>query len=300
MDYVLTLSKAASYRSHYALNKTPELHNKWLAYIHDPYPFSCYPQPYNFKEPGYKIKENFFKEVTTNAKNTIFPSLLLKDWMGQFFDACNKNGIIIPHQQFELNTTDIELPYSLDTKKFNLLHAGGLLNARNPEGLIKGLFVFFKKYPEYRDDVQLIFIGNTTRFSKMLSVFHKELPELIVIDKTVSFNSVYAIQKLVSVNVILETKSDISPFLPGKFPHCVTANKKIMSLSPCKSEVRRLLGDDYPYVAEIDDENKIAKIIEDLYYLWKKNPYNLLLNREDLDYYLSEKYLKEVIDNLDG
>ncbi|APY10002.1 hypothetical protein BWZ22_01520 [Seonamhaeicola sp. S2-3] len=299
-DLILTLSKGASFRPHYALNKMPELHNKWLAYIHDPYPFSCYPQPYYFKEPGYKIKEKFFKEVTTNAKHTVFPSLLLKDWMGQFFDSCIKNGVVMAHQQFELDTTDIELPDFLDSKKFNLLHAGGLLNARNPEGLLKGLLAFFKKHHQYRDDVRLIFIGNTTRFSKMLSDYNKELPELIVIDKTVSFNSVYAIQKLVSVNVILETKSEISPFLPGKFPHCVTANKKIISLSPSKSEVRRLLGEDYPYVAEIDDENKIAKIIEDLYFLWKKNPDNLLLNREDLDYYLSEKYLKEVIDNLDN
>lgn len=300
VDYVLTLSKAASYRTHYAINKIKVLHDKWLAYIHDPYPFSCYPQPYYFKEPGYKIKEKFFKEVTTNAKYTVFPSLLLKDWMGQFFDTCNKNGVIVPHQQFELNTTDIELPDFLDSKKFNLLHAGGLLNARNPEGLLKGLLAFFKKHPQCRNNVRLIFIGNTTRFSKMLSTYNKELPELIVIDKTVSFNYVYAIQKLVSVSVILETKSDISPFLPGKFPHCVTANKKIISLSPSKSEVRRLLGEDYPYVAEIDDDNKIAKIIEDLYFLWKKNPDNLLLNREDLDYYLSEKYLKEVFYNLDN
>ncbi len=299
IDHVLTLSKAASYRPHYAINKMPELHGKWLAYIHDPYPFSCYPQPYRFKEPGYKIKEAFFKEVTANAEYTVFPSLLLKEWMGQFFDTCNRNGVIIPHQQFELNTEKIKLPDFLDTNKFNLLHAGGLLNARNPEGLLKGLSLFFQKYPQHRGDVQLILIGNTTRFSNMLKASCKETPELIVVDKMVSFNYVYTIQMKVSVNIILETKSEISPFLPGKFPHCVTANKKIMSLSSSKSEVRRLLGNDYPYVAEIDDENKIANIIEDLYFLWKKNPENLLLNREDLDYYLSEKYLKEVIDNLD-
>ncbi|TYA71419.1 glycosyltransferase family protein [Seonamhaeicola marinus] len=297
VDHVLTLSKAASYRPHYAINKITALHDKWLAYIHDPFPFSYYPQPYRFKEPGYKIKEAFFKEVTTNAKYTIFPSLLLKEWMGQFFDNCNRNGVIIPHQQFELNTEKIKLPDFLDTNRFTLLHAGGLLNARNPEGLLKGLLLFFQKYPEYRDDVQLILIGNTTRFSNMLSAFHEEMPELIVVDKTVPFNDVYAIQMMVSVNIILETKSDISPFLPGKFPHCVSANKKIMSLSPFESEVRRLLGPDYPYVAEIDDVAKIANIIEELYFLWKNNPDNLLLNRDDLDYYLSEKYLKEVIDN---
>ncbi|TXE12034.1 glycosyltransferase family 4 protein [Seonamhaeicola algicola] len=297
-DLVLTLSKAASFRPHYAVNKIPELHNKWLAYIHDPYPFSCYPQPYRFKEPGYKVKEVFFKKVTENAEHVVFPSLLLKEWMGQFFNNCNKKGVIIPHQQFELSTEKIKLPNFLDINKFNLLHAGGLLNARNPEGLLKGLLLFFQKFPEHRDEVQLILIGNTTRFSNMLSAYHKEMPELVVVDKTLPFNDVYAIQMMVSVNIILETISNISPFLPGKFPHCVSANKKMMSLSPLKSEVRRLLGADYPYVAEIDDVTKIANIIEELYFLWKKNSDNLLLNREDLNYYLSGKYLKEVIDNL--
>ena len=32
-----------------------------------------------------------------------------------------------------------------------------------------------------------------------------------------------------------------------------------------------------------------------LYQLWKKNPDNLLLNRKDLDEYLSANHLKEII-----
>src|SRR5690606_2093415 len=38
-DMVMTLSKGASFRPHYALLKVPEFHNVWMAYIHDPYPF---------------------------------------------------------------------------------------------------------------------------------------------------------------------------------------------------------------------------------------------------------------------
>lgn len=299
INYVLTLSKAASFRPHYVINKMPELHNKWLAYIHDPYPFSCYPKPYNYNEPGYKIKEQFFKDVTLNAKHTVFPSLLLKEWMGSFFDNCNRTGLIIPHQNSELDFVGIKVPEYFDSSKFNLLHAGGLLNARNPEWLLKGLNLFFLKFPMCRNDVRLIFIGKTTGFSNMLRDFKKDNPELIVVDRMVSFNEVYCLQMQASVNIILEAKSDISPFLPGKFPHCVAANKKIISLSPLHSEVRRLLGHKYPYASEIDDANKISNIIEDLYFLWKENPDNLLLNRQDLDYYLSEKYLTEVINKLD-
>ena len=49
-DLVLTLSKGASFRPHHALLKVPELHHKWMAYVHDPYPAHYYPRPYNWVE----------------------------------------------------------------------------------------------------------------------------------------------------------------------------------------------------------------------------------------------------------
>jgi DNA-directed RNA polymerase len=96
----------------------------------------------------------------------------------------------------------------------------------------------------------------------------------------------------------MESKSEISPFLPAKFPHCVEANKVILSLAPCHSEVKRLLGVDYQYWSEVDDVSKVAKLIEELYNLWKENPESLLLNRIDLQEYLSVGYLKQTINNL--
>jgi len=95
--------------------------------------------------------------------------------------------------------------------------------------------------------------------------------------------------------VILESKSEISPFLPAKFPHCVAANRTILSLAPYYSETRRLLGDKYPYWSEVDDVEKIAFLIGELYHLWKQDPDNLLLNRKDLVDYLSADYLKKIL-----
>jgi len=106
------------------------------------------------------------------------------------------------------------------------------------------------------------------------------------------------VQKSASVNVILEAKSEISPFLPGKFPYCVAAGKPIILLGPWYSESRRLLGENHPYLAEIDEVEKIADHLENLFRQWKKNVENLKLNRPDLENYLSEDYLKETIDKI--
>jgi len=130
VDLVLTLSKAASFRPHYAVNKMPKFYDKWMAYIHDPYPFSCYPEPYDWREPGYKKKEQFFKNLSNRAKYSAFPSVLLKEWMGKFFLNFLNTGIVIPHQNIDVDLKTQVAPDFFDSDKFNILHAGSLMKQR--------------------------------------------------------------------------------------------------------------------------------------------------------------------------
>jgi hypothetical protein len=297
-DLILTLSKGASFRPHYAVLKCSDLHHKWMAYIHDPYPFHYYPRPYTWVESGYKSKELFFLKVSEKAKYTAFPSLLLKEWMSSYFPDFLKTGVIIPHQNAKYNIQDTSFPDYFDATKFNLLHAGNLMKQRSPQGLIEGFKLFLNKNPEAVKEVKLILLGNASYHSKMLEEYQIDNPEMYIYNGNVTFDVVCNLQKNVSVNIILESKSEISPFLPAKFPHCVEANKKILSLAPYYSETRRLLGNDYPYWAEVYEVEKIAFIIENLYQLWKQNPDNLLLNRNDLVEYLSADNLKKIIIDL--
>lgn len=297
-DLILTLSKGGSFRPHYTVLKFPELHHKWMAYVHDPYPFHFYPRPYTWVESSYKQKETFFTQVSEKAKYSAFPSQLLLEWMGSFYPDFLKTGVVIPHQNAEYNLHNKDFPDYFDAAKFNLLHAGNLMKQRSPKGLIEGFKMFLDRNPEAKKDSKLILLGNASYHSKMLEEYQIDNPEMYIYNGNVAFDIVYHLQKNVSVNIILESKSEISPFLPAKFPHCVEANKKILSLAPYYSETRRLLGNDYPYWSEVDDVDKIAVIIENLYQLWKINPDNLLLNRGDLVNYLSADYLKKIITGL--
>lgn len=297
-DLVLTLSKGGSFRPHYAMLKLPEYHTKWMAYVHDPYPFHYYPRPYTWVETSYKQKEKFFTQVSEKATYSAFPSQLLLEWMGSYFPNFLKTGIVIPHQISELNLNFISLPRFFDTSKFNLLHAGNLMKERSPKGLVIGFQLFLKNNKNAFKNARLILVGNAFDHTKMLTDFELETPELLVNTTNVPFEEVYVMQKNASVNIILESKSEISPFLPGKFPHCVDADRPILVLGPYLSETKRLLGTSYPYWAEEDDVEKIAKLIEKLYRLWKENPDNLRLNRLDLAFYLSENYLKKVMNEL--
>nr|WP_315177544.1 UDP-glycosyltransferase [uncultured Flavobacterium sp.] len=301
-DLVLTLSKGASFRPHYGILKLPELHHKWMAYVHDPYPFHYYPRPYTWVESSYRQKEAFFKQVSEKAKYSAFPSQLLLEWMGSYFPNFLKTGVVIPHQiakyKFQDSVLGNNLPDYFDASKFNLLHAGNLMKQRSPEGLIEGFQLFLNKNPDARKESKLILLGNAYYHSKMLEAYQTNHPEMYIYTENVAFEVVYELQKNVSVNIILESKSEISPFLPAKFPHCVEANKVILSLAPYYSEIRRLLGKDYPYWSEVDDVENIAALIEKMYLSWKQNPDNLLLNRNDLKVYLSVNYFKNVMENI--
>ena len=297
-DLVLTLSKGASFRPHYAVLKLSELYSKWLAYVHDPYPIHYYPRPYNWIESSYKQKDQFFIKVSQNAKYSAFPSLLLQEWMGSYFPNFLKTGIVIPHQNAKYEIKNKEFPSYFDVSKFNIVHAGNLMAQRSPKGLIEGFKLFLNKNPEALIESRLFLLGNAINHAQMLEEFKKSCPEIYVYNGNIAFDEVFLLQKNASVNVILEAKSEISPFLPAKFPHCVAANQIILSLAPYYSETRRLLGNDYRYWSEQDDIKKIAALIEELYLLWKQHPDNLLLNRSDLNDYLSSNYLKKIINEL--
>ncbi len=296
-DYVLTLSKGSSFRPHYALLQYPELHSKWIAYVHDPFPFHFYPRPFTKVLPGYHQKEDFFREMSERARFIGFPSLLLSEWMGSFFPEMLIKRVIIPHQISEnIQEAPIELP-GWQKGNFNILHAGNLLKERPADGLITGFQKFLSKNPRYKVNARLFLIGPAQSHENKLGQYAAEIPELKVLTNSLKFEHALYLQKEATVNVILESKSEISPFLPGKFPHCVLVDKPILLLSPLYSETRRLLGKDYPYTAESDDMESISEIFEHLYSRWEQNK-DLSLDRPDLLEYVGVPYLAKLINHL--
>lgn len=294
-DSVWTLSKGDSYRSHRAVLKNSAWHNKWFAYVHDPYPQQLYPRPYNFIPYGYKKKRLFFNQITKQAKCVVFPSLLLKEWMQSYYVALKVKSLIIPHQIIELDYSKVKLPSYFNPNNFNILHAGSLLDLRDPLVLVEAYSNFLKLLPEAKKDTALLFIGNRSIFSNDLEASKNTLPNLYTSDGYVDFDIVYAMQQKAAINIILEAKSEISPFLPGKFPHCIAANKPIFLVGPYYSECKRLLGDSYPYSFDFDDTERMTKSLIELYKTWKADANKLELNRNDLASYLSSAYINNVL-----
>ena len=298
-DLVLTLSQGASFRPHHALLRIPKWHHKWVAYIHDPYPMHSYPRPYDWVEPGHQKKRKFFLRVTEKAEFAAFPSKLLEEWMAGYYPSLKGKSVVIPHQINEFSELlEKEIPKWFNPDKFNLLHAGTLLGARNPTILIEAFEDFIKEEETAGEESTLIFLGPKSEYNKRLEVKQKLLKsQLFYSEDSVHSRVVFQMMKKVSVNLILESKGPISPFLPGKFPVCIQAGKPILLLGPVVSESRRLLGKDYSWWSEIDDRERIKKIISQLYLNWK-NGKDQYFSRPDLIEYLGENRLKISLNEL--
>ncbi len=297
-DYVLTLSYASSFRAHNALLKLPHWHAKWIAYVHDPFPQHSYPRPYDWVEPGHQHKRNFFLKITEKAKYLAYPSQLLAEWMESYYAPSHGKSIIIPHQIDTDAQVAQGIPDFFDVTKFNILHAGSMMSARNPDALIKAFLRLIEEEPGAAEQARLVFVGSRSIFHEKIEFLHNKYPQLYSSEGYISFDQVLRMQMEASVNVILEAKGPVSPFLPGKFPHCILSRKPVLHIGPAKSEVCRLLGTDYPYTAEIDDEQKIFQHLQFLYERWKNNGENEQLYSNELMAYLSPSYLKELISNL--
>ncbi|WPY97901.1 UDP-glycosyltransferase [Christiangramia sp. OXR-203] len=291
-DMVLTLSKGASFRPHYALLNLPEFHHNWMAYIHDPYPFHYYPEPYKWSEPGFEQKIRFFKNVSEKCRWAAYPSLYLAEWMEEHFHSFRNKRVIIPHQLQQQNLIG-KVP-SYFQNRFIILHAGTLMKQRSPESLLVAYSKFLRKNPDAAKKSKLVFIGNNSYHKSTIVEYQNEIPSLELYPNLPYANAL-AMQNAASVNVILEFEGNLSPFLPGKFPHCVNAERPILHIGPKKSECRRLLGENYAFSVEVDDLERLTMILEELYYQWTVN--KCKMQRRDLEFYLSKENLKSIMES---
>ena len=277
--------------------RLPQWYQKWLAYIHDPYPFQHYPKPYTFIPKGAKQKDAFFKSVSSSCRVAGFPSFYLAQHMSQFYPQFGEKSLIIPHQ-YDVNVPKASLPSFFHTGKFNLVHTGNLLGGRSPEGLLKGFQLFLESMEEARQESYLYLVGPSSNYKKLIGSF-AHISQLIT-HTSVSYAESLALQQAASVNLIIEASdTDFSPFLPAKMAHCVMVDKPILALSPKKSEVRRLLGEDYTWQSEADDSEQIAGTLSELYLKWKNTrAESWRLNRVDLQGYFSSEYLNKQIQNI--
>jgi hypothetical protein len=209
--------------------------------------------------------------------------------MSTFFPNFSKTGIVLPHQNFPSSESLLPIPPYFKKECFTVLHAGSLLDHRNPYFLIEGYKAFLATDPEAAKKSQLLLIGAATAHEPTLSDLCDTISSIYKSKGYVHHKEVQVLQKNATCLMIIEAVAEVSPFLPGKFPHYINEDKPIIHLGPDRSETKRLLGEEYPYSCEANDVDKIAAIFKELFIAWQTSE-TLKLNRPDLKEYCSKSY----------
>tara|TARA_B110000114_G_scaffold185132_1_gene230971 strand:+ start:5296 stop:6507 length:1212 start_codon:yes stop_codon:yes gene_type:complete len=256
---IILLSGGMGFTPHQAISRISfKKETKVIGVYHDPYPSSTYPEPY---KGGNKYLEYFKKRNLQKTLNKlsliIFPSQKLHDWYKRDYKIIDTKVFIIPHS-VKFNKINKSTNNKKPIVNFKITHTGSLLEPRNPKTFLE-VFDGFKKLR-----ANLEFYGPIHKnIYEDIKTFKSD--EILIVNKRIPYTSTLDIQRDASFLLLIESGAEFSPFLPTKFVDYINSGKPIIVLSPKKSEVSRLLGVDYPFIATLNDKIRISTIFENIY-----------------------------------
>jgi glycosyltransferase involved in cell wall biosynthesis len=262
-DLVITRTIAMSIASHAAMLKVKNKSFKWIVNFNDPVPISLMPYPYFdgvIKQRKHHDRESqLVKDICAACDGIATPSKLLTEKFVNFANVSSKKTVNWPHIFNPMPVTKDEL---LPKDKLNILHVGTLLNERDPSFLLEAFGVFLKNNPEFKSQVLLSFIGPIKSCHLPLLDKFEFQENLYVKNGRIPHQVALAAINEAEVVIILEATSDESTFMPGKLAEFLGLNKLVWSLSPKKSETRRILGEDYPHQTEANNIDEMVVQLE--------------------------------------
>lgn len=262
-DAIYALGSGSSFAPHFALAEM-SLAIPFYVNIHDPFPMHVYPEPYKKSKTWVNaLLEKKFAVVLQAAKGISFPSQLLMEGMSETFPIIKEKGFVIPHIGAALTSLPSEHgddALALNASKINILHAGTLLGPRNPAYLLKAIGELNVECPEIMEQVVFTFVGKVNKALTEV-VNSSKISNVTFLTSRFSYQKSLELISQSQASLVIEAISQFSPFLPGKIADIAYAGKPIISLSPKNSEVRRLLGSNYPYQTELDNVKEMKQIL---------------------------------------
>ncbi len=250
----------------------------WVAYYHDPWPAHLYPPPYRapWNIPGWH-QERWHRRILHRAPALAFPSARLRDWiLCADLEPLRTKAFILPHLATGPEVSKLErgegLPPQFERSGFQIVHAGTLLRHRSPWALLEGFHRFVSKEEERQRRAKLWMVGRVDRHIAPDPRW-KELTRsgcVEVMQERVSYEASMQMLLYATAGVVLEAIAPESPFYPGKLADLLYLRKPILAVTPSRSTVRDMLGEDYPLLCLPDRAEDVESKLELLWQEWKR------------------------------
>jgi len=207
----------------------------------------------------FKWKEMF--EVVSQAKSCIATALLAEDM--QYLYGCRKKFYALPHQYDEsvFDLTDINSALK-KKKKIMIAYHGAIQFGRDMEILLDAYQELVSNNPLYKENTEFMIRVKGVDVEKLKDKYSKT-PNIIVLHTLNFSNSCNEQRDEADINIILENGPLYCNIQVGKAPFLAAIQKPILSVSPERSEMRRIITDPQ-YIASCNDKAEIKQKLESL------------------------------------
>jgi len=260
-DHIFIRSAGLNHETILGTKNLPIL-KKAIVNFHDPYPLFWYAGSTSrlTNLELFKLKEMF--EVVGQAKTCMSSASLMSEDM-QFLYGCRKKFYHLPHQYstsvFDLSDVENVLKKN---KKVTISYHGAIMFGRDVEILLDAYQELVIENPMYLEITEFVLRVKGIDLDK-LAVKYSKTPSIIIL-KTLNFSNSCNEQMYESdINIILENGPLYCNILVGKAPFLAAIRKPILSISPERSEMRRMIKDNQ-YIASCTNKEEIKQKLENL------------------------------------
>lgn len=215
----------------------------------------------------FKLKEMY--EVITQAKACMATELLAEDM--HYLYGSRKKIYALPHQ-YDNSVFDISDVSAIlkKNKKIMISYHGAIQFGRDIEILLDAYQELVENNILYKENTEFVLRVKGIDLIKLAAKYSKT-PNIIILYTLNFSNSCNEQMSEADINIILENGPLYCNILVGKAPFLAAIRKPILSISPERSEMRRIITDNQ-YIASCTDKDEIKQKLE-----------NLIVNRLDSD-----------------
>lgn len=261
-DHIFIRSSGLDFECILGAKNLPIL-KKSIINFHDPYPlFWC---AGNKKQLDalelFRLKEMY--KVVSQAKKSMSPAQTLSKDMELLYGNVNLFNTL-PHQY---DSTVFEIKESTTVrkreKKLSISYQGAIQFGRSLDFLLDAYRELINSNALYKEHTEFVVRLKKAADINYLSGKFINTSNIIVLGPLSFSDSAYEQMHYADINVIVENGPVYCNILVGKAPFLASLKKPILSISPVKSELRRIVKED-KYIANCNDYEEIKLKLENL------------------------------------
>jgi len=260
-DHIFIRSAGLNHETILGAKDLPIL-KKAIVNFHDPYPLFWYAGSTSTLTnlELFKLKEMY--EVVSQAKTCMSSASLMSEDMQSLY-GCRKKFYHLPHQYDEsvFDLSDVSQVLKKG-KKILISYHGAIMFGRNIEIVLDAYQDLVENNRVYKENTEFVLRVKGVDFEKLATKYTRT-PNIVVLYILNFSNSCNEQLHEADINIILENGPLYCNILVGKAPFLASIGKPILSISPERSEMRRIIINEQ-YIASCGDKEEIKQKLENL------------------------------------